>query len=638
MGRGKNRFLSYLEENFYDQIYNSIKFYVIKHKEELIIEPNDLITVEDIDVENLGLMSVWIDSKDDSRIEFDLHVNTDISYVEVSGKHRDREASGTRLWLTLSCKAKVEDEIKGFFITNVDLFNKDTKQTKPLDEYMVPCISRSEYEKYANEILSKYYPEADKGDGPIDPRVIARRMGFTIIERSIRKDRGIFGQIYFDECTTTLFNSESDKEEEITIPANTIIIDPDANDKYSYGSENITIAHECVHGYLHRKAFKFAKIINKGITDTLSCMTTGEIKGIERDGNQNYMECQANGIAPFLLLPRNRLVRSYEHELDQLMHLCCMEEPDAVEVAIGNIASIFNVTKYAVKKRLFDLGFDEVGGACNFIDGDYVRPFSFKKGSMKADETFVISFDDFTAMVNDNKSNILITLSMGDYVFVENHLCVSDEKYVVRNCNGQLVMTDYGRTHVDECCLKFKVKSKGKVESQEIVMFCYLARGTGCDLGFDITISGGGLDLTNPDDVEKITTYSNNVKDTMKAIKGMEFCEALSYLIDCQGLEIKEFTEDSEDSSSLSMRQVERYKNGETKNLNKRVVIALCLALKLPLQISELLLEIAGYKLNTSEEDTLLLTILSTMRGRKFDEINSILTSRGFKPLTNTRN
>ena len=85
------------------------------------------------------------------------------------------------------------------------------------------------------------------------------------------------------------------------------------------------------------------------------------------------------------------------------------------------------------------------------------------------------------------------------------------------------------------------------------------------------------------------------------------------------------------------MRQVERYKNGETKNLNKRVVIALCLALNLPLQISELLLEIAGFKLNTSEEDTLLLTILSTMRGRKFDEINSILTSRGFKPLTNTR-
>ena len=84
MGRGKNRFLSYLEENFYDRIYNSIKFYVIKHREELIIEPNDLIAVEDIDVENLGLMSAWIDSKDDSKIEFDLHVNPDISYVEVS--------------------------------------------------------------------------------------------------------------------------------------------------------------------------------------------------------------------------------------------------------------------------------------------------------------------------------------------------------------------------------------------------------------------------------------------------------------------------------------------------------------------------------------------------------------------------
>ena len=75
---------------------------MIRHREELIIEPNDLVAVEDIDVENLGLMGAWIDSKDDSRIEFDLHVNTDISYVEVSGD---------RIWPTLSCKTKVEEEI-----------------------------------------------------------------------------------------------------------------------------------------------------------------------------------------------------------------------------------------------------------------------------------------------------------------------------------------------------------------------------------------------------------------------------------------------------------------------------------------------------------------------------------------------
>lgn len=53
MGRGKNSFFSYLEENFYNQIYNSIKSYVIRHREELIIEPKDLIAAEDIDVESI---------------------------------------------------------------------------------------------------------------------------------------------------------------------------------------------------------------------------------------------------------------------------------------------------------------------------------------------------------------------------------------------------------------------------------------------------------------------------------------------------------------------------------------------------------------------------------------------------------
>lgn len=70
MGSGKNRFLSYLEENFYEQIYNSIKSYVIRQRDELIIEPNDLVAVEDIDVENLGFMSAWIDSKDGFKIVF----------------------------------------------------------------------------------------------------------------------------------------------------------------------------------------------------------------------------------------------------------------------------------------------------------------------------------------------------------------------------------------------------------------------------------------------------------------------------------------------------------------------------------------------------------------------------------------
>lgn len=527
MGRGKNRFLSYLEENFYDRIYNSIKSYVIRHREGLIIEPKDLIAVENIDVENLGLMSAWIDSKDNSRIEFDLHVNPDISYVEVSGRHRDREASGTRLWLTLSCKAKVEDGIKGFFITNVDLFNKDTKQTKPLDEYMVPCISRSEYEKYANEILNKYYPEAAKGDGPIDPRIIARRMGFTIIERSIRKDRSIFGQIYFDECTTTLFNNEKDNDEKITIPANTIIIDPDANDKYSYGSESITIAHECVHYELHKKAYLFAKFINNGNISCISCMNGGKVDGIaETDVNESFMEAQANGIAPSLVMPEESFKKRAE-ELYKEYSSSTQDPIEFIDRMISDLRNEYRVTIPAVKKRLRELGYLRNVSVFEWdkTNKKYIDAYAYQAGSLSNDETFSITFDDYQKALDNPNSQLLAVMFNKDFIFVSNHIVFNDEKYIIKDDNDDYVLTEYAKRHLDECALKFKIKNNITLLSKKSIgTFCYLCKGIADDMSFDLLVQQDSKVLLNPNIKDLRLRHENAQKQVIRIIEDSENC------------------------------------------------------------------------------------------------------------------
>lgn len=95
MNRKHNNFLQYLNDNYYDQLYKSLLFYIKRNKDELIVDKFDLIGVEDIEVEDLFMSSVYIDSKDDDWIEFDIQCNPEISYTEISGKHRTREASGT---------------------------------------------------------------------------------------------------------------------------------------------------------------------------------------------------------------------------------------------------------------------------------------------------------------------------------------------------------------------------------------------------------------------------------------------------------------------------------------------------------------------------------------------------------------
>ena len=96
-----------------------------------------------------------------------------------------------------------------------------------------------------------------------------------------------------------LLSGIRDAQVEVTVPANTILYDPACHFVYSYGSEEITIAHECVHYALHKKAFIFAKFITNGHISCISCVNGGTVSGIEETNeNESFMESQANGIAP----------------------------------------------------------------------------------------------------------------------------------------------------------------------------------------------------------------------------------------------------------------------------------------------------------------------------------------------------
>lgn len=630
-----NNFLKYLEDNHYDQLHRTLLYYIKKNKEHLIVDRYNLIGAENIEIEDLCLSSVFIDSKDGVEIVFDVQANPEISYTEISGKHRTREASGTnRLWFTIPCKAKVTDKLSGFYCFQPEEYNP-SKPRKPLSGNLVPVIYHNQYDDYATEILKEKYPEALQGTGHIDAMVLAEKLGFKVIKRRIAKDKSIFGQIYLENCRVKLYNDSLEAYEEVYIPADTIVIDSSTNKDYSYGCENITIAHECVHGYLHKKAFNFARLYNKRLTGIISCTTNGEIRHINPDDDSSYMESQANGIAPCLLLPKQKLLNAYYDELEAFM---CMgfNRLEATQEVIFALADKFHVTNYAIKKRLIDLGKDEVAGVYNWVDDDWVRPFSFKKGSLGPNETFTIKTDDFLDMIHNNKMNLLMKLYHGQYVFVENHLVINDEKYVERSNSGNLILTEYARFHMDECCLKFKCKSRA-IKNNDVMMFCYLARGTNIDLSMDMELSDPNINLADPDVQLRFDSYNTLMQEVLKTIRGMEFCEAISYIMEVQDLQIQDITDDPHDMSSISYRQFERYKNGETKKLTKGVVIAICLALKLPPVVTQEILKIAGITLTNSKEDSMLLIIISTGRGKKFDDLNKMLTDRGFAPLTKRR-
>ena len=107
--------------------------------------------------------------------------------------------------------------------------------------------------------------------------------------------------------------------------------------------------------------------------------------------------------------------------------------------------------------------------------------------------------------------------------------------------------------------------------------------------------------------------------------------------MDFYDLEIKDVTDRPEDRCSLSYRQFERYKNGEVKNPSKRIVIAICLSMKLPFTISVAICFLAGFAFTYSFEDAMLLFLLEHFIGKTLEEINGELTKRELTPLTSYR-
>ena len=117
----------------------------------------------------------------------------------------------------------------------------------------------------------------------------------------------------------------------------------------------------------------------------------------------------------------------------------------------------------------------------------------------------------------------------------------------------------------------------------------------------------------------------------------MTFQNALKFIMKYLDIVEKDITDLPNDDSSLSRRQLERYKNGEIKTLNKNMIVAICISLKLPLIISLTLINLAGFSITNTYEDVVLAITLYVCNDHSFDEINSMLGGIGINKLTMKR-
>lgn len=600
-----------IDQNRYDEIKDAVLSYLASEVKE------KRATLSDIEIQNV----VHIEQIEDGAIGFSVIVSCDIEHsVSKSGK-----VSFSERWLSVRCKVLLGVEITDFEIININ--ECEQQEDSENDKYsgeLVPIISRDAFEDEATKFLEKYYPLALQKPIAVPIRMIAENMGLSIIEDSLlSSELNIFGLVVFED------GNIKDKNKNIVIrnaKRGTMLIDPRVYFERTLGTVNFTIAHECFHWYRHQPYHALMKMLgaNDKLGKIIKCSIDSNVKNSEKWKAVDWMEWQANGVAPHILMPTNtakikisELIEKYHIHFDGT-------DGYRIEEMISELANFYGLSKQAVKMRIQEMGYAKIDGAFTYVNGQYVTPFSFDVSALSDNQSFTISSADLFKVYCLNKE-FRKAVDTGKFIYVEGHVCLDNEKYIVR-FDGRAKLTQYALSHMNECCLVFdkgysyESKYQGRKYYTQI-MYKTPEQSYAQEYSFEMNKHNMTL-------LAQIQG-ANKSANSMRLYPGA-FSETLVQMMKERKISNKKLA----DLSLVGEKTIQRLRNNEEYPTTVQTVIGLCFGLRLSVPEAEMLISKTDFNIKpTNPQNYAYRCALSTCAETNIYEINEMLESCGYEPL-----
>lgn len=244
-------FTEYVKSKFDNYFWNAAEAFLQDNLSSLDIELYRIHKVGEIEISDVKVEHVWVEDKPDMEISFDVAVSI---YFEIhEGDYHYDDYDEHIVWMMVHCYGDLNQKLDNFEILSVSKYNGKSRMQDPMDDPLVPIIPHDKLEEVATEFLRNNFPAALQipaiGQAPVwvDPTVLAENMGLTIKSKRIREDATVFGQIYFDDTNTEMYDEKSESNVSAHIKGRTIVVDPKMYLLRNLGSVNNTIIHECVH-------------------------------------------------------------------------------------------------------------------------------------------------------------------------------------------------------------------------------------------------------------------------------------------------------------------------------------------------------------------------------------------------------
>ena len=626
-------FQEYVKSKCYNELYQQAENFVNNHWDSLNLYTRKVRRIGSVELTDATIKRVYIEDLPGMTVGFDVCMELEICVHE--GDYHYDESDVCYPWVRVCCEGDLSCGLDGFIVKQIVPYNKKKATISSLSDALVPNIKYDQLEKIATDFLVKYYPEALKvtryGELPIpvNPERLAANLGLKIMRHRIRKDGSVYGQIFFADSDAELFDPDTDNTKIVHIPKNTVVVDSNTCLLRNLGCENNTIVHECIHGILHRKVFELERLYNDS-AHSISCEVVGGAKSEVLQTATDIMEKQANQLAPRILMPEGPFRAKASEYIGRFMREKNTDRPNEVmEAVIIQLQSDFLVSRQAAKIRMVELGFDEAIGTFTFLDGHYVKPHGFKKGSLKWNQTFSISIQDAGLTRFLNKKLRSLTAD-GDYLFIDNHFVFNDPKYVEYNVYGHTDLTAYARSHMDECCLVFDMSIEGSIGSYYHTV-CYLNR-----METDYTIKmewNEDCKARIPADVVK--NHNACTKDIADMRKKMidDPAKCLQALVEWCDITYDQLSRET----GLNRKTIKRIDYGETiPKLGTALLI--CFGLHLPPAISLKFLQVCGHDIRgTNPKEVCILEALTLMYMEPVTDIRDYLKTYADYDLPDTK-
>ncbi|HGA0036796.1 TPA: XRE family transcriptional regulator [Streptococcus agalactiae] len=621
-------FDKYIFDTYYEQIVKTVKGFIFNNKDNtdlstyMVPEPNSFIEFDNFELYKINYEII-------NNCELNLEIIVIANVIVRQYIKGEMEIDTKTKFVSVYAEVELDSGIKNFRIYNTEFKSDQYKKSRnlKLSKDWVPYIRKKDFDAIAEKFLRKYYPQALTQPTPVPVETIVSEMGLSIHQEKLTIDNSVFGKMVFKDTDVEVIEDEQLVSEHFN--KGSILVDKDVVFKRNVGSYNNTVIHECVHWELH-KVFHEVKMVLDKDHSQVSSWTEENLADSSMWTSLDWMEWQANGIAPRILMPKVQ-TRIKIRELFQTLTLVNpdISRSELVQEVVDNLATFFEVSRQAAKIRMIDLGFKEANGVYNYLDDRYMHNFAFELEAFDKGSSYTITSNDlcFEYCFNESFRQII---DRNKFIYVDNHLCLKDKKFIYMTKDGP-IMTDYAYEHMDECCLIFKVKSKNFTSISNETYYDYvLNRGVTKESEIkadfvDILQNPSLMDQLPPLDMMKL---GKKISELLKELP-FEFSGTLRShrkRKNCTQPFLAKLV-------GITERTLRDYETLEDNLPRLELTLSFCFALKLRPELSDDMIKKAGHQLTISPPHQVYKMLLSTSYYKPLGEINSILQAAEMKTL-----